>query len=158
VAVEIVGDEVTFDFSRSDDETAGPINSPYTQTCSAAYFAIRGVTDITIPSNDGIFRPIHVLTRRGSVVDTRPGTARVCCTHETATRVVDVCLGALAQAAPQRVPAAGCGSSFIAIVGGIDPRSGGHYAWYEPVPGGFGARPGLDGIDGTRVHMGNTAN
>lgn len=158
VVVTVAGDEMTLDFSGSDGETAGPINSPYAQTCSAAYYAVRGVTDATIPSNEGLFRPLHVVTRRGSVVDTRPGTPRVCCTHETATRLVDVCLGALAKAVPDRVPAAGCGSSFIAIVGGVDPRSGSYYAWYEPVPGGFGARPGLDGIDGIRVHMGNTAN
>ena len=159
VAVEVSGDEVTIDLSGSDDETAGPVNSPVTQTRSAVYYAVRGVTDHTIPSNAGLFRPIHVVTRPGSVVDCRPGVPRVFCTHETATRIVDTCLGALAQAVPERVPAAGCGSSFIAIVGGRDPRAGGaHYAWYEPVPGGYGARPTRDGIDGTRIHMGNTAN
>lgn len=158
-AVEVSGDEITIDLSGSDDETAGPVNSPVTQTRSAVYYAVRGVTDHTIPSNAGLFRPIHVVTRPGSVVDCRPGVPRVFCTHETATRIVDACLGALAQAVPERVPAAGCGSSFIAIVGGRDPRAeGAHYAWYEPVPGGYGARPTRDGIDGTRIHMGNTAN
>jgi N-methylhydantoinase B len=158
VVVTVHGGAITLDLSGSDDQTDGPVNSPYTQTCSAAYYAVRGVTDVTIPSNAGLFRPITVVARPGSVVACRPGAPRVFCTHETATRLVDVCLGALAQAVPDRVPAAGCGSSFIAIVGGRDPRGGGHYAWYEPVPGGYGARPGLDGIDGTRVHMGNTSN
>ena len=159
VAVDVAGDEITLDLTGSDDQTAGPVNSPRTQTCSAAYYAVRGVTDHTIPSNAGLFRPVHVVTRPGSVVDCMPGAPRVFCTHETATRIVDVCLGALAQAVPDRVPAAGCGSSFIAIVGGRDPRrDGAHYAWYEPVPGGYGARPTKDGIDATRVHMGNTAN
>ena len=158
-AVEVAGDEITIDLSGSDDQTAGPVNSPVTQTRSAAYYAVRGVTDHTIPPNAGLFRPIRVITRPGSVVDCSPGVPRVFCTHETATRIVDTCLGALAQAVPDRVPAAGCGSSFIAIVGGRDPRAAGsHYAWYEPVPGGYGARPTHDGIDGTRVHMGNTAN
>jgi len=157
--VEVDGDGITVDLRGSDDQTAGPVNSPRTQTCSAVYYAVRGVTDPTIPSNAGLFRPIRVVTRPGSVVDCAPGAPRVFCTHETATRIVDVCLGALARAVPDRVPAAGCGSSFIAIVGGRDPRRGGaHYAWYEPVPGGYGARPTKDGIDGTRVHMGNTAN
>jgi N-methylhydantoinase B len=159
VAVEVAGEEITLDLCDSDDETAGPVNSPVTQTRSAVYYAVRGVTDHTIPSNTGLFRPIRVLTRPGSVVDCSPGVPRVFCTHETATRIVDACLGALAQAVPERVPAAGCGSSFIAIAGGRDPRAhGAHYAWYEPVPGGYGARPTRDGIDGTRVHMGNTAN
>lgn len=158
VAVTVAEDIITIDLSDCDKQTPGPINSPFAQTCSAAYYAVRGVTDIGIPANDGLFRPITVVTKRGSVVDCDPGTARVCCTHETANRLVDLCLGALAEAVPDRVPAAGCGSSFVAIVGGRNPRTDAHYTWYEPVPGGFGARPGLDGIDGTRVHMGNTAN
>lgn len=158
VRIEVAGDEITFDFSASDDAVKGPINSPYTQTCSAAYYAIRAVTDFNIPTNEGVYRPVKVVARRGSVVDAPPTAPRVFCTHETATRLVDVCLGALAQAIPDRVPAAGYGSSYIMIVGGVDPRTGEYYAWYEPIPGGFGARPGIDGIDGTRVHMGNTAN
>ena len=159
VAVEVTGERITVDLSGSDDETAGPVNSPITQTRSAVYYAVRGITDHTIPSNAGLFGPIRVVTRPGSVVDCRPGVPRVFCTHETATRIVDTCLGALAQALPDRTPAAGCGSSFIAIAGGRDPRAeGAYYAWYEPVPGGYGARPTVDGIDGTRIHMGNTAN
>src|SRR5699024_2381801 len=91
-------------------------------------------------------------------VDALPSSPRVFCTHETSTRLVDVCLGALFKAVPKKVPAAGYGSSYIMIVGGKDPRNNEYYTWYEPIAGGFGGRPGLDGIDGTRVHMGNTAN
>ncbi len=156
--ITVENDEVTFDFKDCDKDVKGPINSPYTQTCSAAYFAIRVVTDHTIPPNEGCYSPVNVLTEGGSVVDAPPAAPRVFCTHETSTRLVDVCLGAFHQALPDKVPAAGCGTSFIMIVGGKDPRNSRHYAWYEPIAGGFGARPGKDGMDGTRVHMGNTAN
>lgn len=156
--VTVKGDEVIFDFSGCDKNVKGPINSPYSQTCSAAYFAIRVVTDHSIPPNEGCYSPVKVIAEEGSVVHAPVMAPRVFCTHETSTRLVDVCLGAFYQGIPDKVPAAGCGSSFIMIVGGKDPRNDKHYAWYEPIAGGFGARPGIDGMDGTRVHMGNTAN
>lgn len=156
--ITIDNDKVIFDFTQCDKDVKGPINSPLAQTYSSAYYAIRVVTDHNIPPNEGLYRAITVKTSPGSVVDADSTSPRVFCTTETTTRLVDVCLGALHKAVPDKVPAAGYGSAFIMIVGGRDPRTEEFYTWYEPIGGGFGARPSLDGIDGTRVHMGNTGN
>jgi len=158
VKIKVKGDEITFDLSECDTKVKGPINSPITQTLSAVYYAVRVVTDHTIPTNEGLYNCISVITQSGSVVDCLPTAPRVFCTHETSTRLVDICLGAFSKIIKEKVPAAGYGTSFIMIVGGKDPRTDEYYTYYEPVAGGFGARPNKDGIDGTRVHMGNTAN
>jgi N-methylhydantoinase B len=69
-----------------------------------------------------------------------------------------VLLGALAAAAPQRVPAASYGTMSNLTIGGTDPRTGGAFAYYETIAGGMGARPGSDGIDGVHCHMTNSLN
>jgi N-methylhydantoinase B len=77
---------------------------------------------------------------------------------ETSQRTVDVLMRALARAAPERVPAASAGTMTNVTVGGLDPRSGQPFAYYETTAGGMGARPGLDGVSGVHTHMTNSLN
>ncbi len=65
---------------------------------------------------------------------------------------------ALAKAAPDRVPAASAGTMSNLAIGGLDPRTGEPYTYYETAAGGMGARPGLDGISGVQTHMTNSLN
>ena len=44
------------------------------------------------------------------------------------------------------------------LIGGVDPRSGRPFTYYETVAGGQGARPGRDGMSGVHTHMTNTLN
>ena len=68
------------------------------------------------------------------------------------------CCGRLAQAVPERVPAASAGTMSNLTIGGIDPRTGEPFTYYETAAGGMGARPGLDGISGVQTHMTNSLN
>jgi len=77
---------------------------------------------------------------------------------ETSQRIVDCLYRALADALPDRIPAAGCGSMNNLSVSGVDPRVGRPFSYYETVGGGMGARPGLDGLSGVHTHMTNTQN
>ena len=77
---------------------------------------------------------------------------------ETSQRIVDVLLRALAKAVPERVPAASAGTMSNVTIGGIDPRTGEPFAYYETAAGGMGARPGMDGISGVHTHMTNSLN
>jgi len=65
---------------------------------------------------------------------------------------------ALAKAVPERVPAASAGTMSNVTIGGIDPRTGEAFAYYETAVGGMGARPGMDGISGVHTHMTNSLN
>jgi len=77
---------------------------------------------------------------------------------ETSQRIVDVLLRALAQAIPDRIPAAASGTMNNLTIGGIDPRAGDPFAYYETIAGGMGARPDRAGVSGVHTHMTNSLN
>ena len=159
VTVGISGDEVSCDFTGSDPQVAGPINGSPSVVLAGANFALRGVTDPSIPINEGCYRPLTIHAPEGSWLNADRTAARQHSTHETGNRVMDAVLGALSQAVPERVPAAMHGTSSVMIISGKDPEfSGETYILMECLAGGFGARPGLDGIDGIRTGMGNQIN
>jgi N-methylhydantoinase B len=91
-------------------------------------------------------------------VNASPPAAVAAGNVETSQRVVDVLLRALAQAIPQRVPAASSGTMSNLTIGGIDPRTGRPFAYYETIAGGMGARPNADGLSGVHSHMTNSLN
>jgi N-methylhydantoinase B/oxoprolinase/acetone carboxylase alpha subunit len=111
-------------------------------------WALRSATDPTIPANGGALRPVHLIAPAGSVVAALLPAAVGAGNVEVSQRVADVCLLALAQAAPEQVGAAGQGTMNNVIVGG---RSG--WVYYETIGGGQGGRPGRGGTSGVRTAM-----
>jgi N-methylhydantoinase B len=103
-------------------------------------------------------RPVRVLAPEGSVVNARRPAAVAGGNVETSQRIVDVLLRALAQAAPRRVPAASAGTMSNLTIGGVDPRTGAPFTYYETIAGGMGARPDRDGVPGIHTHMTNSLN
>ena len=87
-------------------------------TVSAVSFALRSATDPTIPANGGAMRPVRVVAPAGTIVAARPPVAVGAGNVEVSQRVADVCLGALAQAVPDRVGAAGQGTMNNVLIGG----------------------------------------
>jgi N-methylhydantoinase B len=110
------------------------------------------------PSTAGVLRPLTLHTQSGSIVDAEPPAAVAGGNVETSQRIVDVLLRALAKAVPARVPAASAGTMSNLTIGGVDPRNGEAFTYYETAAGGMGARPGLDGISGVQTHMTNSLN
>lgn len=158
VSVIIRENELIFDFTGTDKQVRGPVNAPYSVTLSASYYVLRAVTDPTIPANHGAYRPLTVKTEKGTVVDTVPPCAVSGGNVETSQRIVDVLLKAFSQIIPDRIPAACQGTMNNILIGGINPRNNKPFTFYETIGGGYGARPGLDGIDGIHSHMTNTMN
>jgi N-methylhydantoinase B/oxoprolinase/acetone carboxylase alpha subunit len=151
VTVTVAGETISFDFSDTDDQRPGSVNAVEAVTVSAVAFAIRSVADPTIPANGGALRPVRVVTRPGSIVAARPPVAVGAGNVEVSQRVADVCLGALARAAPQRVGAASQGTMNNVLVGGST------WVYYETVGGGQGGRPGpRPGMSGVHTAMTNT--
>jgi N-methylhydantoinase B len=99
-----------------------------------------------------------VIAPEGTIVNARPPAAVAGGNVETSQRIVDVLLRALAQAIPERIPAAASGTMNNLTVGGIDPGTGEPFAYYETIAGGMGARPGKPGISGVHTHMTNSLN
>lgn len=149
--------QATIDYAGTSAQTALPLNAVFGVTLSGVHYALRAVTDPTIPMNDGCFRPVEVRVPEGSLLNpVRPAPVSGG-NVETSTRNADVVLQALARAAPDRVPASSGGTMSNVMLGGTR-RDGRTWAFYETIGCGMGARPNADGVDGIQCHMTNTAN
>ena len=119
---------------------------------SAVAFALRSATDPTIPANGGAMRPVSIVAPPGTLVAARLPAAVGAGNVEVSQRVADVCFGALAEACPDRVAAAGQGTMNNLLVGGDG------WVYYETIAGGQGARPSRAGMSGVHTGMTNTKN
>ncbi len=150
--------QVTIDFTGSDPQVQGAVNAVEAITYSACFYVFRCLLREDVPATSGLMRPIRVIAPSGTVVNARPPAAVAGGNVETSQRLVDVLLKALAQAIPERIPAAASGTMNNLTIGGVDPRSGEPFAYYETIAGGMGARPTKDGVSGVHTHMTNSLN
>lgn len=158
VAVKIRGDGAVVDFTGTDPQAAGPVNANYAVAVSAAMYVFRCLITEDVPYNEGLLRPIELVVPDGTLISARPPAAMAAGNVETSQRITDTLLGALAQAAPLRIPAASSGTMNNLSFGGVDPRTGKAFAYYETIAGGMGAGPVHDGHSATHTHMTNSWN
>jgi N-methylhydantoinase B len=154
------GDRLTVDFAGTDRQVPGPMNAPLNVTASGIYCAIKMIADPgdLVPPNSGCWRPITLVAEPGTVVSAVAPAPVVYANHEISHRDCDMLFGGDGRLAPDRVMACSQGTSAILTLGGVDHRSGGRYVSYETIKGGFGARPGKDGITGVASGISNTMN
>src|SRR5579872_4251710 len=146
------------DFTGSDAQVQGSINAVEAITWSACFYVFRCLLAEDVPATAGLMRPIEVIAPPGTVVNARPPAAVAGGNVETSQRIVDVLLRALAEAIPERIPAAASGTMNNLTIGGIDPRTNEPFAYYETIAGGMGARPSKSGVSGVHTHMTNSLN
>lgn len=148
----------TVDFTGSDPQVEGSVNAVEAITYSACFYVFRCLLAEDVPATAGLMRPIQVIAPEGTVVNARPPAAVAGGNVETSQRIVDVLLRALARAVPERIPAAASGTMNNLTIGGIDPRTGEPFAYYETIAGGMGGRPTKSGASGVHTHMTNSLN
>ncbi len=158
VTVTLRGGRARVDFSGSAPQVTGPLNANLAVTRSAVFYVFRSLAPATIPANEGLMRPIDIRAPAGTVVNALPPAAVAGGNVETSQRIVDVLLRALARAAPERVPAASCGSMNNVAVGGFDPHRRQAFSYYETIGGGAGASQQREGASCLHTHMTNTLN
>ncbi|HTC49072.1 MAG TPA: hydantoinase B/oxoprolinase family protein [Candidatus Aquilonibacter sp.] len=149
---------VIVDFTGSDPQVEGSVNAVEAITYSACFYVFRCLLADDVPATAGLMRPIRIIAPSESVVNACPPAAVAGGNVETSQRIVDVLLRALAQAIPDRTPAAASGTMNNLTIGGIDPRTGKPFAYYETIAGGMGARPTKNGVSGVHTHMTNSLN
>jgi N-methylhydantoinase B len=152
------GERVRVDFTGTSPAARGPVNAPLPVTASSVYYTLIGLAGGDIQPNSGAYSVAEIVAPAGSLVHAAYPAAVVAANTETSNRIVDVLLGALAKAYPDRVPAGSYGSACVVSFGGHDLARGRNFVHYETVGGGMGARSGQAGVSGLRVHMGNTMN
>ena len=158
VKIAVKEDLAVVDFSGSDPQTAGSVNAVYAITASVVFYVFRTLVGFAIPSNAGGMRPLRIIAPEGTIVNARPPAAVCGGNVETSQRIVDVLYKCLAQAMPDRIPAASQGTMNNLAFGAIDPRTRHPVAYYETVSGGMGARPTMHGLSGVHTHMTNSLN
>lgn len=145
VRITVHGDEMTVDFNGTSRQVKGAINSVLSFSASTAYACIRSVLDRTIPNNSGFFRPIRIVAPERTIVNPR-SPAPVAARGLTAFRIADTVFGALAQIAPDKVPACGVAADSGISMGGYYP-DGTPFVFLEFLVGSWGGGPFRDGMD-----------
>ena len=153
LAITKKGGDITFEFTGTDGQIEGPINAPLATTWAAIYYVMRCITDPSIPSNEGCKRPIHAVAPPGTLVNARKPAAvyqRMIVCHS----LVDLAMGALGGAVPDRVMAdsCGCGYNYTILTDLVQKRQ---VMFGEVAPGGIGATTGADGINVMSCHVTN---
>ena len=155
-SIEVKGNEMHVDFSGSAPQVLGNVNAVTAIVRSATWYCVRLLAEDEIPVNYGCFLPVTVSVPTGTVLNPYFPAAVAVGNTETGQRVVDVVLGALAQALPDRIPAASQGTMNNFTVGG--QFRGQSFVYYETIGGGHGAGPESVGLSGRQSHMTNTMN
>jgi N-methylhydantoinase B len=150
VTAILAGETLRLDFAGTDPQVDGNLNCPLSVTKSAAFFAVRVLTDPDAPPCAGAHRPIEVTAPPGCLLNAAAPAAVVAGNVETSSRVADLVIAALAGARP--VPAQGQGTMNNLTLAGE------RFTYYETLGGGQGACPDADGPSAIHVAMSNTLN
>lgn len=157
LTIRKTAEETVFDFTGTAPQTAGNINSPRNDTLSVVIYALKCLLDPAAPSNEGLFGAVKLVTPPASLVNP-DFPAAVTNRSSVSQRVMDVIIGALAKALPDRVVGASNGANTGIYIYGKDPRTNRDFYFFETMGGGFGGRATQDGKDAVQVYVTNTAN
>lgn len=155
-AVTIAGDRATVDLSGSAPQAPGPVNCTLNMAKSGVYCALLMAAGGAAMANTGAYRPIEIVAEPGTIVSAEPPSP-VANRMATGHRIVTTVLGALAAAAPDRIPAAYYGVSYVSALSAPD-ADGERRVYFEIEVGGWGAHPEADGASGFSAGFHNGAN
>ncbi|MCG8057494.1 MAG: hydantoinase B/oxoprolinase family protein [Candidatus Thiodiazotropha endolucinida] len=156
VRIRVEADRLMVDFSGTAPQVPGNINCPLSVAAAAVYYCFRCLMPEQTPACAGSFSAIKLIVPEGCLLNARRPAAVAAGNVETSTRVVDVVLGALAQAIPDEIPAASQGSMNNLAMGSDHEQ--GRWDYYETIGGGMGAGRQGGGLSGMQTHMTNTLN
>jgi N-methylhydantoinase B len=142
--LHVKGDEMVVDIDGSDEVAEG-INSTYSYSYAYSIYGCKCLLAPELPYNDGLFRPITLTAREGSVANCRfpsPTSGRTVITH----RLTMLVINALEDAMPEAIIAESGNPQALFSVRGTWPGSGRLFATTVSSHGGYGARAHKDGI------------
>jgi N-methylhydantoinase B len=156
------GSSLEIDFEGTSPQVPGGVNAVAAITASATRYVVRCVVEALLgeplPAGGGSMSSVTLRLPDRSLVNAGPPASVAAGNVETSQRITDVLMRAFARALPERMPALSQGTMNNTTVGGVDPRTGEPFAYYETVGGGMGAGPEGEGLSGVHVHMSNSLN
>lgn len=157
VKLTVANGRLSFDFTGTDPQVKGPLNSPLSKVWTTVFYCVRCVLPEDVPFNEGLTRLIDIYVPLGTALNPHfpaPVNAR----SVTVARIADTALGALALAVPERIGAQSCGVPTGISFGGVDPRTGLNFVFYESYNGGMGGTQQYDGADAVSTGTSNQMN
>lgn len=162
VRLVVRGDAMRVDFAGSAPQTQGGVNAVAAITVAATRYVVRCVVEALLgqplPAGGGMMESVVIEMPPASIVAAQLPASVAAGNVETSQRITDVLLLAFARALPDLVPAQSQGTMNNVTVGGIDPRTGRPFAYYETMAGGMGGGPLGPGLSAVHVHMTNSRN
>ena len=164
VSITVRGDSVIVDFTGSADQTRGPVNCPMAVTAASVLYVFRCLMPTHTPQTSAVFHPIEIIAPEGCLLHAKGDAPVAAGNVETSQRIVDVVLGALAKAIPDRIPAAAQGTMNNVIFASGNVTDDGQmpaadeWLYYETLAGGMGAHAAGGGLSAVQCHMTNTKN
>ena len=155
VTVHINGDEAVVDYTGTSPQAKGPINATLGVSYSAAYNGMLHITDESIPTNSGCFRPIRVVSPPGTLLNVDYPAPEVGGNTETHCKIAGAVIGAMSPAMPDRTTAAEGATHTNFVFGGTDQETGEAFVCYAIELSGWGGRNFADGNDATDSINGN---
>ncbi len=146
VAATVKDGAIHCDFTGTSKQLKGPFNVVKSGSQAAAYFAVRALTDPSIPTNAGCFRPVSLNLPKGTLVNPEE-PAPVGSRTATIKRITGCILGAFKDVLPEKVPADSAGELLTLAFGGRKPDGSGNFVVGELIAGGSGGSIGVDGAD-----------
>ena len=155
--LERKGEKLIINYSKTDPQVEGNINAPFAVTYSATYYILRCLVSREYATNHGLYEPLEIITKEGTLVHPIPPAGVAAGNVETSQRITDVMLGTFSQLFPEEVPAASSGTMNNIIIGGLDTK-GKQFTYYETIAGGIGAGKNYSPPNAKHSHMTNTRN
>ncbi|MDB4085295.1 hydantoinase B/oxoprolinase family protein [Amylibacter sp.] len=155
--LNVNGEKIHLDFAGTSPQVKGNVNTTLNAVQASVNYALIGALDSDMPSNQGALDAVDISCNAGTILNCvfpAPVAARA----HVCQRVIDITLGALSKAIPDKVIAAANGANTTAVFSGVDPRTNKPYLYFETIGGGMGARATKDGKDGVQVGITNTSN
>lgn len=150
-------DEIVVDFTGTAEQNRAPLNITRAGVWTGIMPVLMGFIGKDIPKNDGFYRPIELITPKGTMVNPEANVP-VAGWAEPKNRVGDLITKAMAGALPEQTIAATKGSCQQWAISGSDPETGSEFVYYESFGGGYGARATKDGMEAVQSHSQNTKN
>ncbi|CAM4191790.1 hydantoinase B/oxoprolinase family protein [Lacicoccus alkaliphilus] len=156
--VIVHGDEVTVDFTGSNPQTTGPMNSTIGVTSACVYYAVKSLLEPDVPPNAGTYKCLNIIAPEGTIVNPKFPAPVSNANLNTSQRIADTIFGAMAEVLPERSMAACSGTMTGFSIGGYNQEEEKYFSYVETYGGGQGALDDIDGMDGVHTNMTNTLN
>ncbi|MDM5358423.1 hydantoinase B/oxoprolinase family protein [Peribacillus sp. ACCC06369] len=163
-SIKVNGSDLTVDLSGSSDQVETAYNVPFSgSTLPATYTIVRAIlldeaiSEVFIPQNSGIFKPIKVEAPIGSIWNPKSPAACTARINQV-QRLADQINLALSGVLPDKTTAGNSAHVHFNSYAGIKEDSGDYWVYIEVNEGSYGGRHGKDGLDSVDNLVANTRN